>query len=146
MNARRKIEAGIAVLAGVAIGLGSYNFLYAKGYSYLLNDPSACGLLNLVDRGSGAFKISSRMGGHPRSVSRRLTKSRRPVEFQSRGYSTPARRIHDPDIYSNGLKGTRESGAGIVRCTLSVGKMHSRASHNKSRPLRTSALILLGLI
>ena len=88
MNARRKIEAGIAVLAGVAIGLGSYTFLYAKGYLYFFNDPSVCGLLNLVDRGSGAFKISSRMGGHPRSVSRRLTKSRRPRR-------TPVERVLD---------------------------------------------------
>ena len=42
MTARRKIEAGIAVLAGLAIGLGGYTFVYAKGYSYLLNDPVAC--------------------------------------------------------------------------------------------------------
>jgi len=42
MTARRKIEAGIAVLAGLAIGLGGYTFVYAKGYSYLLNDPTAC--------------------------------------------------------------------------------------------------------
>ena len=42
MTARRKIEAGIAVLAGLAIGLGGYTFVYAKGYTYLLNDPAAC--------------------------------------------------------------------------------------------------------
>jgi cytochrome c nitrite reductase small subunit len=32
----------IAVLIGTAIGLGGYTFVYAKGYSYLQNDPSAC--------------------------------------------------------------------------------------------------------
>ena len=31
---------GIAV--GLAIGIGGYTFLYAKGGSYLTNDPSAC--------------------------------------------------------------------------------------------------------
>ena len=31
-----------AVIAGVAIGLGMYTFVYAKGYSYLTNDPNAC--------------------------------------------------------------------------------------------------------
>ena len=31
---------GIAV--GLAIGIGGYTFLYAKGSSYLTNDPSAC--------------------------------------------------------------------------------------------------------
>ena len=31
-----------AALVGVLVGLGSYTFLYAKGYSYLTNDPAAC--------------------------------------------------------------------------------------------------------
>ena len=30
------------ILAGVALGLGSYTFAYARGYSYLTNDPAAC--------------------------------------------------------------------------------------------------------
>jgi cytochrome c nitrite reductase small subunit len=32
----------VAVLLGVFIGLGIYTFLYAKGYSYLTNNPEAC--------------------------------------------------------------------------------------------------------
>jgi cytochrome c nitrite reductase small subunit len=38
------VRAGIllaAAIAGIAIGLGSYTFIYAKGYSYLTNDPGA---------------------------------------------------------------------------------------------------------
>ena len=31
-----------AALAGILIGLGGYTFVYAKGYSYLTNDPAAC--------------------------------------------------------------------------------------------------------
>lgn len=31
-----------AGLAGVALGLGAYTFAYARGWSYLTNDPSAC--------------------------------------------------------------------------------------------------------
>lgn len=31
-----------AVVLGVLIGIGGYTFLYAKGYSYLTNDPRAC--------------------------------------------------------------------------------------------------------
>ena len=27
---------------GIAVGVGSYTFIYAKGYSYLSNDPGAC--------------------------------------------------------------------------------------------------------
>lgn len=30
------------VLLGLAAGVGGYTFVYAKGYSYLTNDPSAC--------------------------------------------------------------------------------------------------------
>jgi cytochrome c nitrite reductase small subunit len=31
-----------ATLAGLTIGVGAYTFVYAKGYSYLTNDPAAC--------------------------------------------------------------------------------------------------------
>jgi len=30
------------ILAGLALGISSYTFVYAKGYSYLTNDPAAC--------------------------------------------------------------------------------------------------------
>ena len=32
----------LGILAGALCGLGCYAFLYARGYSYLLNDPAAC--------------------------------------------------------------------------------------------------------
>lgn len=32
----------ISIILGLATGLGSYTFIYAKGYSYLTNDPNAC--------------------------------------------------------------------------------------------------------
>lgn len=32
----------VGVVAGVAIGVGGYTFVYAKGYSYLSSDPAAC--------------------------------------------------------------------------------------------------------
>ena len=35
-----RIVLGIAI--GLAIGIGGYTFLYAKGSSYMTNDPSAC--------------------------------------------------------------------------------------------------------
>ena len=31
-----------AILAGVVVGLGGYTFIYAKGYSYVTNNPAAC--------------------------------------------------------------------------------------------------------
>ena len=32
----------LAVIVGVGIGVGAYTFVYAKGASYLTNDPRAC--------------------------------------------------------------------------------------------------------
>lgn len=32
----------LGVLVGIVVGLGGYTFVYAKGYSYLTNDPAAC--------------------------------------------------------------------------------------------------------
>ena len=31
-----------AILIGTLAGIGGYTFVYAKGYAYLTNDPSAC--------------------------------------------------------------------------------------------------------
>jgi cytochrome c nitrite reductase small subunit len=32
----------VGMLVGLAVGVGGYTFVYAKGYSYLTNDPAAC--------------------------------------------------------------------------------------------------------
>ncbi len=32
----------LAIVIGAAVGIGGYAFTYARGYSYLLNDPAAC--------------------------------------------------------------------------------------------------------
>jgi cytochrome c nitrite reductase small subunit len=42
MIAATKWVAPAAALAGLALGIGGYTFVYAKGYSYLTNNPEAC--------------------------------------------------------------------------------------------------------
>ena len=42
MSSRVRVTLAAAILAGAALGLGSYTFIYAKGYSYVTNDPAAC--------------------------------------------------------------------------------------------------------
>lgn len=37
------------VLIGVVIGVGSYTFVYAKGYSYLTNNPAACANCHVME-------------------------------------------------------------------------------------------------
>jgi cytochrome c nitrite reductase small subunit len=38
----RTIAVIAGIIVGIAAGLGAYTFIYAKGYSYLTNDPAAC--------------------------------------------------------------------------------------------------------
>ena len=42
MKTSFKVSLILAVLAGAVIGVGGYTFIYAKGYSYISNDPTAC--------------------------------------------------------------------------------------------------------
>ncbi|HYK04418.1 MAG TPA: cytochrome c nitrite reductase small subunit [Thermoanaerobaculia bacterium] len=53
----------IAVLVGIAAGVGSYTFIYAKGYSYLTNDPAACANCHVMNEYYAAW-----MKGPHRSV------------------------------------------------------------------------------
>jgi cytochrome c nitrite reductase small subunit len=50
-----------AALVGVAGGLGLYTFVYAKGYSYITNDPAACANCHVMnDQYDGWLKSSHR--------------------------------------------------------------------------------------
>lgn len=49
-----------AGLVGAAAGLGGYTFVYAKGYSYLTNDPAACANCHIM---TDHYRAWSR-GGH----------------------------------------------------------------------------------
>jgi cytochrome c nitrite reductase small subunit len=57
MSSRITVVAG--VLVGFAIGLGMYTFVYAKGYSYLTNDPNACGNCHVMQDYYSAWIKSS---------------------------------------------------------------------------------------
>ncbi|HEX8127895.1 MAG TPA: cytochrome c nitrite reductase small subunit [Pyrinomonadaceae bacterium] len=53
------IAVGIAL--GAAIGIGGYTFIYAKGYSYLTNDPGACANCHIMrEQYDGWVKSSHR--------------------------------------------------------------------------------------
>ncbi len=40
---------GLGVLLGAAMGVGSYTFFYARGASYMTNDPRACANCHVMD-------------------------------------------------------------------------------------------------
>jgi cytochrome c nitrite reductase small subunit len=48
-----------AVLVGVLVGLGCYTFVYAKGYSYITNDPGACANCHIMQDHFDAWSRSS---------------------------------------------------------------------------------------
>jgi cytochrome c nitrite reductase small subunit len=57
---RAAVVAAVAAL-GVAVGLGFYTFVYAKGWSYLTNDPKACANCHVMaDQYGGWMKASHR--------------------------------------------------------------------------------------
>lgn len=44
---------------GLAVGLGAFTFAYARGYSYLTNDPAACGNCHIMDEHLDAWNKST---------------------------------------------------------------------------------------
>lgn len=45
------VIAGVAMtlLLGIALGVGLFTFVYARGYSYMTNDPNACANCHVMD-------------------------------------------------------------------------------------------------
>ena len=56
---RRWLLPATAILIGIAIGLGGFTFVYAKGYSYLGSDPAACANCHIMDEHYAAWTKSS---------------------------------------------------------------------------------------
>ena len=48
-----------AAVIGLLVGLGSYTFLYARGYAYLTNDPAACANCHIMRDHFDAWTRSS---------------------------------------------------------------------------------------
>lgn len=53
------LSLGLSVVIGVAIGIGGFTFAYAKGASYMTDDPAACANCHVMnDQYSGWLKSS----------------------------------------------------------------------------------------
>ena len=59
MTRRQGLLLSAVVLTGMAIGLGAFTFVYAKGYSYLTSDPAACANCHIMDEHYAAWLKSS---------------------------------------------------------------------------------------
>ena len=49
----------VSVALGIALGLGAYTFVYARGYSYLSHDPGACANCHVMGEHFDAWNKSS---------------------------------------------------------------------------------------
>ena len=56
--ARRLLILG-AITAGLVAGLGAFTFVYARGYSYLTNDPGACANCHVMQEHFDAWNKST---------------------------------------------------------------------------------------
>lgn len=56
---QRWLLVAIAVLGGSTLGLGVFTFSYAKGYSYLLDEPAACANCHVMEEHYSAWLKSS---------------------------------------------------------------------------------------
>ena len=59
MNRTSKLMVVAASALGLAVGLGAFTFGYARGYSYLTNDPSACANCHVMTEHFAAWTKSS---------------------------------------------------------------------------------------
>jgi cytochrome c nitrite reductase small subunit len=48
-----------AILLGAALGIAAFTFVYARGYSYLTNDPAACANCHVMSEHWAAWGASS---------------------------------------------------------------------------------------
>ena len=49
----------VGVVIGIAVGIGAYTFAYAKGWSYLTDDPAACANCHVMREQFDAWLSSS---------------------------------------------------------------------------------------
>ena len=56
---RRTLVVAVIAALGALIGLGAFTFVYARGYSYLLDDPTACANCHVMRENFTAWEVSS---------------------------------------------------------------------------------------
>ena len=148
-------------LVGIALGLGAYTFAYAKGWSYLTNDPRACANCHVMnEQYDGWLKGSHRVGGglqrlpRARTTSSASTAPRRSngfwhsYYFTTGGFHEPiqitaasrddrggaCRHCHEAVVQAMGTPahaGSRE--ISCIRCHGSVGHLELSATNVRRR-------------
>ena len=160
-NASRLSIVIVAAGLGVALGLGSFTFAYAKGWSYMTDDPRACANCHVMnEQYDGWIKSSHRSVAvcndcHvPHAVvAKYATKARNgfwhSYYFTTGGFPEPiralpgsrsiaeanCRRCHDGVVQAMGTPSHRGSSEiSCIRCHGSVGHMELSATNVADPP------------
>jgi cytochrome c nitrite reductase small subunit len=140
----------LAIAVGLAIGIACYTFVYAKGYSYLSNDPAACANCHVMEEQYSAWMKSSHRSvagcndchTPPSTIGKYMTKARNgfwhSYYFTTGGYPDPirilpndlaiteqaCRKCHDDMV--DAIDGSPHGGENLqcTRCHRSVGHLH----------------------
>jgi cytochrome c nitrite reductase small subunit len=137
-----------AVITGIAAGVGGYTFFYARGASYLTNDPGACANCHIMREQFDAWAKSSHhavavcndchtphailpkyytkaFNGYHHSLAFTTNRFHEPIQITERNHriTEQACRTCHQDIVQ---EIDRHPGAELscVRCHLSVGHLH----------------------
>jgi cytochrome c nitrite reductase small subunit len=152
MLKRSAMVAGVVfgVMAGLAAGIGGYTFIYAKGISYMTNDPRACDNCHIMNEQYNAWQASSHhtvavcndchtphalipkyitkgLNGYHHSLAFTTGRFHEPIQITKRNAKiteAACRRCHG-DIVQQIDRG-RHGAAGLscIRCHRSVGHLH----------------------
>jgi len=139
---------GLAV--GLLLGIGGYTFIYARGYSYLTNDPEACVNCHVMQEQYSGWIASSHRAvavcndcHAPHDiVGKYVTKARNgfwhSFYFTTGGFPDPiqitppnarvtegaCRACHDPIVQAIDPNSHRDRSLTCVSCHRSVGHLH----------------------
>jgi cytochrome c nitrite reductase small subunit len=139
----------VAVVIGATVGLGAYTFVYAKGASYLGNDPAACGNCHIMqDHLNGWTKSSHRSvatcndchtpagflpkyftkaeHGFFHSLAFTTGKFHDPIQIKARSWrvtENACRRCHQDIVHDIDTHSSSDAAMSCTRCHSSVGHM-----------------------
>lgn len=138
-----------SILTGIALGISIYTFIYAKGASYLVNDPAACANCHVMnEQYEGWLKSSHRAvatcndchtpanflgkylskasNGFWHSFAFTTGKFHEPIQIKSRNQEITEKaclKCHQDIVEA--IKGNQKTGQiSCLRCHRSVGHMH----------------------
>lgn len=140
----------LAAAVGVTVGVGGYTFIYARGYSYMRDDPAACANCHVMnEQYDGWLKSSHRSAATcndchtpPGAVAKYMTKAKNgfwhSFYFTTGTFPEPIRiSEHDEKITEQACRKCHaeitdaidahagaEDGLSCVRCHRSVGHLH----------------------